>query len=399
MKRVLVFAAYFYPHVGGYEKNIHELFKRLVQRGYGIDVVTCNTNRALTEEELDGIHIHRLPSWNILGGTYPIPKPTPTTLKILLHLFRNRFDLVNTQTRFFSTSLLGLIFAKIKRAPLVHTERGTRHSVSANRMVETIGKTYDHIVGSLIVKSAWRNIGVSQAACNFAKHLGARHPIVIPNGVDTDIFKKMETNLRDSLGLGDAMVVTFVGRLIHAKGVHDLISAFAKIKRLIPQAKLLIVGDGPYRADLDRLAHQVGCKGDIIFLGEKKQNEVIRILSATDIFVNPSYSEGLPTSVMEAASIGLPIIATDVGGTREIIANGRSGILIEPRQPQQIVAGITSLIRDSKMASELGAAARRLTSRRFDWTRITERWLDCVTSVLGTAPKNEKSCAEGRKTK
>lgn len=392
MRRILVFAAYYYPHIGGYEKNIHELNKRLAQKGFEIDVVTCNTDKASTNEELDGIRIHRLPTWNIPGGTYPIPKPTPATFKILRHLFKENADLVNTQTRFFLTSFLGLVFAKIKRVPLVHTERGTRHSVTQNKLVEAIGKAYDHTIGSLIVKSASTNIGVSQAACGFAKHLGAKNTFVIPNGIDTNIFRKVETSLRKQLGLDCDTVITFVGRIIYAKGTHDLIAAFAKVKEQTPaKLKLLIVGDGPYRKELERLAQKSGCGGDVLFLGQKNQKEVAEILSISDIFVNPSYSEGLPTSVMEAASVGLPTIATDVGGTREVINNGNTGILIEPHQPQQIVERITSLIRDSKTASKLGMAARNLISQKFDWAEVTEQWISCVTSGLEAKPDSKKT--------
>jgi len=379
--KILVFAAYYYPHVGGYEKNIHELNKRLRQRGHEIGIVTCNTDKAVPQEELDGIHIYRLPAWNIMGGTYPIPKPTPATFKVLRKLCKKQFDLVNTQTRFFFTSFIGLVFARFKRVPLVHTERGTRHSITPNKLAEAIGKIYDHTIGSLIVKAAWKNIGVSQAACDFAKHLGAKDSIVIYNGIDTNVFRRTETNLREQLELNGATVITFVGRLIYAKGVQDLISAFAKVEELVPaKMKLLIVGDGPHRKNLEGQVQQEGCGTDILFLGQKTQKEVAEILSAADIFVNPSYSEGLPTSVMEAASVGLPIVATDVGGTREIISHGETGILIKPGQPQQMAEAILSLIRNGRMASKLGTAARNMVSQKFDWDKLTQQWIDCVTS-------------------
>jgi glycosyltransferase involved in cell wall biosynthesis len=390
MSRLLVFAAYFYPHVGGYEKNILELLRRLVDCGYEIDVVTCNTEKTLAEESMDGIHVYRLPAWNSLGGVYPAPKPAPTTFKILWKLSRKRFDLINTQTRFFVTSLIGLIFAMIKRVPLVHTERGTRHSVTSGRLVETIGKIYDHSVGTLMVKFAWKSIGVSQAACDFTKHLGARNPIVIHNGLDTDIFRKVDSKLKQQMGLGDATVITFVGRLIYAKGVQDLISAFVQVKELVPNAKLFIVGDGPYRKYLEILAQQSHFPDDVIFMGEKNQDDIVAILSATDIFVNPSYSEGLPTSVMEAASVGVPVIATDVGGTKEIVECGTTGLMVEPYRPQQIATAILSLVRDSQMSSEIARAARCYIQQKFDWDEITQRWIHCVCTGLGITSGKKK---------
>lgn len=387
VKRILIFAAYFYPHLGGYAKNIYELSRRLVENGYEIDVVTCNTEGAPVEAEVDGIAIHRLPSWSILGGTYPIPKPTATTFKILYQLSRKRFGLINTQTRFFSTSLLGLIFAKLKRTLLVHTERGTRHSVLSNKLIEFLSKAYDHTIGSLIIKSAARNIGVSQAACDFLEHLGAENTIVIPNGIDTDVFRKVETDLTKSLGLNGVMVITFVGRLIYAKGIQDLISAFPMIKETVPNVKLLIVGDGPYRCQLEELTAGTGCDKDIKFLGQKTQDQIIEILSVTDIFVNPSYSEGLPTSVLEAAAIGVPIVATDVGGTREIIENGETGLLIKEREPGQIAEAVSLLAGNKQAAPEnlagkLGEAARLEIVNNYSWQGTVMKTVQVYQEIL-----------------
>jgi len=384
MKRILIFAAYFHPHVGGYEKIVHELSRRLVQRGYELDILTCNTERTPTYEELDGIHIYRLPCWNALNSLYPIPKPCLTSFKILRRLLRKNYDIVNTQTRFFITSFLGLIFAKLKRTPLVHTEHGARHSLVPNKIIDLISRAYDHSIGTLIVKSARRNIGVSEAACGFLRHLGAVNTQVIYNGIDTTIFKKKEDiNYKQKLGISnDAIVITFVGRLIYAKGVQDLIYALSRIKDAAPEVKLLIAGDGPYRTELEKLAHQNEYAGSTLFLGQRNQDEVIDVLSATDIFVNPSYSEGLGISVMEAASIGLPIIATDVGGTKEIITTDETGILVEARDVGQLAEELGRLCADAALREKLGENARILAGRKFNWDKIIGEYIKVYTSLV-----------------
>ena len=384
MKRILIFAAYFYPHVGGYEKIVYELSRRLVQKGYEIDILACNTEKALAYEELDGIHIYRLPCWNALNSVYPIPKPCPTSFKILRRLLRKNYDVIHTQTRFFITSFLGLILAKLKRTPLMHTEYGARHSIISNKVIDLISRAYDHSIGALIVKSARRNIGVSEAACEFLKHLGATSIQLVHDGIDTTIFKKKEdTNYRQKAGISkDAIVITFVGRLIYAKGVQDLISAFSRIKDTAPEVKLLIVGDGPYRAELEKLAQQTDCASSILFLGQRNQDEVIDVLSATDIFVNPSYSEGLPTSVMEAASIGLSIIATDVGGTREIITTDKTGILVKAGDVGQLAEELSRLLTNSELREKLGKNARILVEQKFNWDKITGEYIKLYTSLV-----------------
>jgi glycosyltransferase involved in cell wall biosynthesis len=170
--------------------------------------------------------------------------------------------------------------------------------------------------------------------------------------------------------------------LIYAKGVQDLISAFSRIKDAAPEVKLLIAGDGPYRAELEKLAHQTDCHSSILFLGQKNQAELIEILSTTDIFVNPSYSEGLPTSVMEAASIGLPIIASDVGGTGEIIADYKTGILIKSANTGQLEQKLRELLTNTQLRTELGANARIFVERKFNWDKIIQDWIE-ISKELG----------------
>ncbi len=120
----------------------------------------------------------------------------------------------------------------------------------------------------------------------------------------------------------------FAGRTIYGKGIQDLLVAFSKIKQQGP--RLTIVGDGPYKTHLKKPAHSLHVQDRIIFPGEKAREDVLRLLSESDIFMNPSYSEGLPISILEAGAVGLPVIATDVGGTKEIIIPHQTGLLIPP---------------------------------------------------------------------
>lgn len=106
-------------------------------------------------------------------------------------------------------------------------------------------------------------------------------------------------------------------------------------------------------------------KGAILFLGEKSQEQIVEILSITDIFVNPSYSEGLPTSVMEAAGIGLPIVATDVGGTRQIIEARKTGLLVACGDVDRLRQSICELIRDKNLRILPGENAHRFVKENY----------------------------------
>jgi glycosyltransferase involved in cell wall biosynthesis len=294
----------------------------------------------------------------LLGGTYPVPK---LSFKFFNLIWRGHYDIVSTQTRFFSLTILGLFYAWIKRIPLIHTERGTRHSVVASKAVNIISQSVDHVAGWLIARKAVHSVGVSYAACEFMRHIGIKNPIRIPNGIDIQQMSWRPNGKR---------MVCFVGRLIEAKGVQDLIGIWDKIQKQFLHSELVIVGDGAYRVKLEGLALATP---SIKFVGLKQPVAVKGILLKSSVFVNPSYSEGLPTSVMEAAALGLPIVATDVGGTRELIADGESGFIIQPGDKEALYDYVTYLLGNPDIAGRFGAKARQ-NMEQYSWDIIVKQY-------------------------
>jgi len=204
--------------------------------------------------------------------------------------------------------------------------------------------------------------------------MGAEETILIHNGINTSLFARQGLEQHNIL-----ITITFVGRLVYGKGVQDLILSFSEIARE-SEARLLIVGDGSYRSELEKLAQKTG-NGNILFLGQKTREEIAGILSTSDIFVNPSYSEGLPTSVLEAGAAGLPIVATDVGGTREIIEDGKSGFLFLPNDTRRLQEIMCWLIKDKKIREDTGRNIQQFVKNSFDWDEITDKWVAEVISV------------------
>lgn len=381
MRRVLILAGYFYPHVGGYEILLYELSRRLVKAGCEVDIVTCDTEKAPAHEMLDGVSVYRIPSWNLLGGVYPVPKPSPATFWMLWKVLRKEHDSVHTYTRFFLTSLVGLALSKLKRRPLFHVELGSRHSVVSNRMVDIISRAYDHTLGSLVVRGADKLISNCKAGAGFLRHLGARKEIsLIPDGVDLATFRRRETDLRDRLSLDGALVITTVSRLIYAKGVQDLVSAFPRIKQEVPNVRLLVVGDGPYREELERLARQVDGK-DIVFLGRVPRQQVAEVLSITDVFVSPSYSESLSARILEAGAVGVASVATDVGGTREVVESYKTGLLVAPGAVDELGEKVCELLKNRDLREELAANMRRNIESMGGWDSFVQRHLEAMESV------------------
>ena len=162
--------------------------------------------------------------------------------------------------------------------------------------------------------------------------------------------------------------IVYVGRLIKDKGVQDLLRA---VKGLDVQT--VIVGEGKYKKELRKLGGR--------FVGEKHTAGVRDMLAQADLFVNPSYGEGLPTTVLEAGAMGLPVIATDVGGTKEIIDNGKNGYLVKPGNIKLLRSKIQSLLKNKKMRARFGKVLQKKVRSHFDWNKITDKMEKVLTSL------------------
>jgi glycosyltransferase involved in cell wall biosynthesis len=175
-------------------------------------------------------------------------------------------------------------------------------------------------------------------------------------------------------------VVTFAGRLIDGKGVADLLEAFAGIPT--EAALACIVGDGPRRADLEGLARRLGIAGRVLFLGAMPEEDAWAVIRASDVVVNPSYTEGLPTSVLEGALLGRAVLATDVGGTSEIVRSGASGVLVPARDVAALRERLRELLADRGLRERLGSAAQQEARARFDWTRSAQQFSQVARSLV-----------------
>lgn len=377
--KILAFAAYYHPFRGGYIESIHEWAKRLVAKGHHITIVTCKVTDSPEEEVMEGVRIIRLPAWHWLNGTYPILKAGRKTRAILKKLSQEHYDLVSTHTRFFITSFLGAHWARRHNIPHIHTERGATHSVVEKKWIGWAGRIIDHTLGRYIVRTAKLNAGVSEAACSFLKHLGAKETVCLYNGVEPikplSPSRRKEQRQKHHFGEKDK-VLLFVGRLIYAKGVQDVLSILPQLTKRHLTLKFVILGDGPYRKVLENLTLELGLKKYVRFVGEKPLPKVMEWLQIADYMVNPSYSEGLPRSVLEGAAGSLPIVATDTGGTKEIIEDGVSGRLVTPQNLPMLEQALRELMDHPHRAQQYGQAARAKIEKKFLWNNLVEEYIN-----------------------
>jgi glycosyltransferase involved in cell wall biosynthesis len=238
----------------------------------------------------------------------------------------------------------------------------------------------------LCIRSAERGFAlvfVSDAAKRAAEGIyGTAKPSwrVLHNGVDLSSFTPVPGGVPEPLpadiGIPEGTpVVSIVAAVREPKGHEYAFQAWPTVREKVPDAVLLVVGDGPHLATLRASAPE-----GVVFTGARE--DVPAILRGSTFAMLPSLTEALPTSLIEAAATGLPVLATTVGGTPEVVENGRTGILVEPRDAEGLAAGAIDLLIDSGRREQYGAAGRRLAEERFDLRRWAGRLADLYTEAL-----------------
>lgn len=279
----------------------------------------------------------------------------------------------------------GLLLKKKYHLPIVCSLRGSDINIYPQ-----CGKLLRYQVAE-VIKNADLLVSVSEALKIEAYNIATPpHGIrVVYNGCDLNTFSPNEatrTKIRNDFGiLRNDKVLIYVGNLLEYKGIFELIAAFYKLLLDKPALNifLFIVGDGPEHSTVNHIILSKGLKNKIHLIGNQPYNEVSKFLNAADIFILPSYSEGLPNAVLEAMACCLPVITTRVGGTSEAVEDGKSGILIPKKDVNSIIHAIKSLLNNAKLAKEMGNNGRKIIESKFSWNKNAEEMINIYKKVSG----------------
>jgi len=222
------------------------------------------------------------------------------------------------------------------------------------------GRTFSYNSSKKLMLKAHKVITISTSvAQQIKKHYNFDKLVIIPNGVDINNFYPSEV---------PGNYLLYVGRLGHGKGLFDLLDAFKLINE--QDLKLIIVGEGELKTKL-LLKIEKESISNVELIGHIENEDLPNVYQNARIFVFPSLYEGLPTAILEAMASGLPIIATDVSGCKDLIKNNYNGILVNPKNPKILSNSISFLLKDLEKSKYLGKNARAKAETDYSWDIIS----------------------------
>jgi glycosyltransferase involved in cell wall biosynthesis len=373
----------FLPHVGGIEKVVNEQSKRLSAKNFEPTVVT---NRIGTPKhyKVDGVPVECYESLNTgfrLGIPYSIPTiPSfPTFTKAV-----KSSSIIHAHGHPYLTSLTAAKLSKFYSKPFVLTQHNT--FIEYNNVFDYVERLNDLAIGKQNLKAADKIIAISGATKKYVLSLGAKPSKVevIYNGVDLARFRPIagkRQEMRKKLGVPqNAIVVLTVRRLVYKNGFDTLLDSASIAVKKNPRIVFLAVGKGPDSDSVKMRIKQLGIEDNFKLAGFVSDLDLPAYYNVAEMFVLPSKSgEGLPLVALEAMACALPVIATDVGGIREILTEGY-GKLVPPNQPQLLTEAILDFaaVDFSSRKTEL----RAYMEERFSWDANVERLVEIYEELI-----------------
>jgi len=344
-------------NIGGAERALARTVTRLSKSRYRVSVACLYGAGAVA----DGIRAAGIPVID-LGAQGKWDLSVAWRLYRLLR--RERPTILHTWM--FHANIPGRVLGRLARVPVIVTSRRNIN----------IGGTLREFINR---RTTWLDDKVI-AVCELARQAEIEHARVPPdkvvtiyNGIDVERFSAVNPQIvaqvRPTFDIpADVPLVGAVGRLHRQKGFGYLVAAMAQVREHIPDVRLLLIGDGELRGELEAQARAAGLSEAAVFAGMRLN--IPEILATLDVFALPSLWEGMPNVVLEAMAAGLPVVATAVGGTPEVVVNGVTGFLVPPRDPDALAKAIIRLLCDPDLRRRMGKAGRERVERFFSVERM-----------------------------
>jgi glycosyltransferase involved in cell wall biosynthesis len=356
--------------VGGSQTHLVQVLRLLDRRRFE-PMLCCLTGRGALLETA------RETGATVVGaglGRLKSPAALASLMRLTGFMRRARVDVVHNYL--LRANLLGTLAARSAGVPVVltskrgcHDRRGLELAAArlSNRLADCVTANADAV----------RTFVHASEGCPLSKM------VVIPSGIDTDRFAPLPpADYKARLGLApDARVVGVVTRQRVRKGVEEFLRAMAEVRRRVPDACAVVVGEVSFDDSQAALVAALGLGGHVHLIGPR--SDMPEVLSAFDLFVLSSHDEGMSNSILEAMAMEKPVVATDVGGTGEVVQSGRTGLLVPPKDPAALAAAIVELLETPADAvAAIGQRARTVVVERFSAHAMVRQMEELYTQLL-----------------
>ncbi len=381
--------------IGGISPHVYYLSKSLARNGVKVIVVTCDFPGAPEHEVLDGVEVYRVDS-------YKNPSPDFATWVYLMNVNMQKeaariirslecnVDVIHAHDWLVATAGIGLkhVFRKPLFATIHSTEIGRRNGIHLDheRMI--------HETEAWLTYEAWKVICCSDYMVSHVRWAFGLPPdkqVMIPNGVDPDVYVKAQsedlTQFRRRFALPVERIVLFVGRLVYEKGVHVLVNAIPKVSEKA-NTKTVIVGNGYMKEQISGIVKGLGIDQKVMFTGFVDDNTLRRLQTCADVSVVPSLFEPFGIVALEAMAAKSPVVVSDTGGLAEIVDHDVDGIKVYTNNPDSLAWGITRVLADIKNADRLRNNAYKKIQGKYNWDRIAKQTTDVYRTVLNDYSKS-----------
>ena len=378
--KIAYVTAFYYPTIGGVEQVVKELAERYAKEGHEVHVFTSDWDKnkriKVKEETINGVKVHR--HYHILrAGKFGVLFPS-----LLWTLSKYKFDIIHTHVSGHAHTFIGSLIAKIKNTPLIHTTHcpwtDNFRTFTAQTLVNLSYKTFN----KLSFRWSDKIIAITPWEIPFIiKYGGNKEKIVtIPNGVDNIFFKKVKVNnFKKQLNIKEQLVL-FFGRLNATKGPDKFVLAAKEILKENKKIKFLIIG--PDEGMLNKVKELSKDEKNIIILGPERNKEKLpEIYQSADVYVMPSFREGMPLTLLEAYASGLPIVASPVNGIPFEMKSHENGFFANYGDIQELKNKILLLLKNKKLSNQISKNNIE-KAKNYSWDSIAERTLNLYKQVI-----------------
>ncbi|MBI4720432.1 MAG: glycosyltransferase [Chitinivibrionia bacterium] len=291
---------------------------------------------------------------------------------------RRSIDLIHTHG-YKGNILLGFIPRRMRTVPMLRTLHGWTNTRCFSK-----GRIYQ-ILDVLSLRFTESVVAVSRGMLERKPLKGASHlaVIVIENGIAPPARKECAQDASDDIAAfrrSGSFIMGSIGRLSREKGYRHLLSALELLVAGGADAKLVVIGDGPERREIERAAGKLGLRERILLPGYKADAK--RYIRHFDVYVLSSLTEGLPIAILEAMHAGTPVVATAVGGVPDLLLNGEAGLLVPPADPRALADAVKKLMQDRGLAGELSRRAQEVVRSKYSLEAMARSYLEAYRDVI-----------------